>query len=419
MGTAFTRNKNTWFGGTETWNPIGGSPQFAFTKAICYNHVIGENQPRFRQIIKNHENAFTQLSGEYTGVNVSTPLKVRCRSSNQGNQDASGHTAFRYLGTPGFPTLSPNQAREKATQTFLKNVRKARTQISGQVFLGELRESLHMLRRPGEALARALSDTYLQKLKRLKKKNPKGWEKAIFGTWLECAFGWLPLLNDLKDAHKAYNELVNSKADRTVNVRGFGQISDPSTVAGLQRGGIGGVFAGQNAQYTYQRNVTENAFCVYRGQVRGLADRSASSMVEALGLHPREFVPTLWELLPWSFLVDYFTNIGNLLEAHTTDTTNLVWWGRSTVSYRRYDSYVAFNRARTAVSNFNLDAIDYVGPSRCISYAKKIVREPAPPLSIGPLRFELPGSPAQWANMSALWGNANINLHRQRPPRHW
>jgi hypothetical protein len=32
-----------------------------------------------------------------------------------------------------------------------------------------------------------------------------------------------------------------------------------------------------------------------------------------LGLHPSEIASTAWELLPWSFLIDYFTNIGKYI----------------------------------------------------------------------------------------------------------
>lgn len=37
--------------------------------------------------------------------------------------------------------------------------------------------------------------------------------------------------------------------------------------------------------------------------------------LSALGLQP---LPTLWELLPWSFVMDWFLNIGTFLEAWTT-----------------------------------------------------------------------------------------------------
>jgi hypothetical protein len=49
------------------------------------------------------------------------------------------------------------------------------------------------------------------------------------------------------------------------------------------------------------------------------------------GFSPEAFVPTLWELAPWSFLVDYFVNIGDILSGWSYGRTNLGWSNTTTI----------------------------------------------------------------------------------------
>jgi hypothetical protein len=44
-----------------------------------------------------------------------------------------------------------------------------------------------------------------------------------------------------------------------------------------------------------------------------------------LGFSWESFVPTVWELVPYSFILDYFTNIGDVLSAGLLVQSHLAW----------------------------------------------------------------------------------------------
>lgn len=46
-----------------------------------------------------------------------------------------------------------------------------------------------------------------------------------------------------------------------------------------------------------------------------LPQSDADLVRDMLGLHPRALLPTLWEVIPFSFLVDYFSNVGDILNS--------------------------------------------------------------------------------------------------------
>jgi hypothetical protein len=57
------------------------------------------------------------------------------------------------------------------------------------------------------------------------------------------------------------------------------------------------------------------------------------------GLNIQEFIPTVWELVPWSFFVDYFANIGDILECATLIRSDVSWVNRGIKQSQKVTHY--------------------------------------------------------------------------------
>lgn len=389
---------------SSDWKIAGNARKLTRTR-------VGGLMPGWRQKIQDHANATTSLDGVYVSVDSIPLLSLRNETTGAIIQ-ARGDIAWKDEGIPNAPTISGIRAHEMAVQKFLKKLRATQTKFAGQVFLGELKEAMHMLRHPAEGLMKAIRETYLDKLKRIKKRDPKRWKKAISQTWLEGSFGWRPFISDLTDAAEAYNELLNAKAERYENLRAYGS-SEP-----VLKDSFFGTYApipGANTVFWKSRRTTESAFCVIRGQARGLADTTPMSKLKVFGLLPEEFVPTVWELLPWSFLVDYFTNVGDILENSVTHMSDLVWASESTILQSQRLNYLGPDRNLTKnLQGPTYKSMLYSNSSQSNCKYRSVTRRSGADLSIPPLRFELPGRPTQGLNILALFDQTSSGLHPQR-----
>jgi hypothetical protein len=172
--------------------------------------------------------------------------------------------------------------------------------------------------------------------------------KAIANSYLEATFGWQPLIHDCKDIAEAIGRLCY-ESDR---VR-FTAIGSSEGQASRESGTV--TFGSLTANFTNYLGC--EVLVIYKGFLRGpkyeAGSPPAERIVSMAGFDLRSFVPTVWELIPYSFLVDYFTNIGDVLQAFSTDTSGVYGLQKSEVWETKRDINLSpdFKRSRT-----NLDA---------------------------------------------------------------
>lgn len=306
----------------------------------------GVSNPNWKTLIKSGQSASTPLSGTSQDFNLQDPAYSAhwlwpafgpSEPPLVGNLAKVGLLADRGLEIPftAHPDTFPSnpdlveEAYAKAVKALYKKIRGAHSQFAGGVFLGELRKTVQMIARPAKALQDAVL-AHKQKITKIvngrnvsfkgktKRVTSAEVRRVIAGTYLEATFGWQPLLSDVKDAAIA---LARLQADRQVErFRAFGQSEDilsrddyHQTVFGLP--------------YHYETTVRkQTAICVFKGAFQGVTNNellgpSIERLIGLSGFQFRDFVPTVWELIPGSFLADYFSNIGDVLEAACTDTS--------------------------------------------------------------------------------------------------
>jgi hypothetical protein len=285
------------------------------------------------------------------------------------------------------------EADRAARLQFLAKYRQARTAFQGGTFLGELANTVKMIRHPAQVLREAI-DVYHRALK--KKLIRRGLDrKFIQESWLEAQYGWLPFINDIRSAAK-----IGTASPYKVReeLHSFAQVDIESNVLRQSANNGLAIFDGtiQNVGF-----VT----CVYKGAVNAV--NSPPGFPEQLGFSWSNVLPTAWELIPYSFLVDYFSNIGKVIDGMSVGSVSLAWGCKTTVKKFQVKLVSSrFNR-ELSIAGFGSAYKDITGYatgggflSSRTSASRRIVTGVT--VGIGDVQFKLPGSSTQWLNIGAL-----------------
>lgn len=352
--------------------------------------------------IQNGVNATSDMTAEYSFVADEKPLisKTLYRI-NSGNpwvrQEHEGRVIGYYTSLPVWVEYNLG-AESRAKSKAFKAIRELEIKMQGLTFLGELRETLRMLRRPAEGLQDLIAE-YLTRAKTLKRGKGRGgarnFDQAVSKLWLEYAFGWTPLLMDIQDARNAFNSLLERE-----------RIEKFSVGAKMYKN-VGPTYLDQGLDHCPHHTLKIKNIHVYedvvrfRGAVKAQAVTTARDRFARFGFDPKQFIPTAWELLPWSFLVDYFANIGDMLDALVTDTSKVIWVSKSRVrTVTRYgEGYIA--SPATAVGSSNVSS--HSSTTGWIFIQRRYVQRWANPgLTLPELSFRLPMSSRKLLNIGAL-----------------
>lgn len=368
----------------------------------------GTSNRLWKQQVRHGLNATTNYSvesireapseGQFTAQGTQTdpydPTPgARCRWFFRG----SGKGPYNSGGGPSTPPsqLSTADLDTAARIAFLNKVRDERTSFQGGVFLGELKEAIHMVVRPGQALRRAVS-TYSSVAKKAarRERNLKMRIKAISGTWLEQSYGWRPLFSDVDSAMLALAKVGHYIPRQVLSV----QRADVRSARAIASGTMGG-----SINYSQPWRWRRKASVRYKGAVAWESQNLAPNWRSNWGFELREFVPTMYELIPYSFLVDYFTNLGEIINASSVGVVGLRWGCKTTwlqadvdiVGQPSYSSATPDQKIETFTWQFS------AGENSRFNLNREIVTSVG--VGISDLTFRCPGvSSTKWLNIAAL-----------------
>lgn len=249
----------------------------------------------------------------------------------------------------GIPTASENLAKTR----FAQKVRSYDSKWQSGSFAGELGKTIRALRHPLDSMRKGING-YLEQVKKLaskpltysrssraygqvlKSRQREALSRALTGTYLEWKFGVTPIVYDMIDAQKAYHQIVSKPHVDLSRVSASAEW-DYKTPLSVKDGGSVNYITGAHpygglATYAVvwtnkQRHVRGRV--TYSGAIS--ADLVVGGALPALQLLPRDFVPTIWQLLPWSWAIDYVANVGDMLDVLSTSFGALVWCNRSTL----------------------------------------------------------------------------------------
>lgn len=378
---------------------IGGS-----YVAFDYNRT-GVSVPNYASKIKRGESATSPMTLDlvYTGF---TPPKLQVKYTNKlcpynyGKQPLNQHGGVSSVSQlqkqwppDAIPTDLEVTADSIAAIQIRKKIRALTQSYEGLTFLGELREALSMIRSPVRSL-RLKTDLFLREVRskhELGKRMPS-WPQVLADTWLEFSFGAKPLMGDITSAA---NAAIDIKSDAIRRVVGIGEAertrNDPDYTSGV---------LGLPIVVSYENRMIWKAGVMYRAGVRTSCNASQGSLeriVDAGGFDLANVVPTAWELVPWSFLVDYFVSVGDTLSAHWTSTSNFVW-GQRTVKLDRTRDIC--NGHISSISGMSL-----LGPYETARFVYKKIRyvRSSSTLPLPGFVFKMPPIDSmKWLNIGAL-----------------
>lgn len=235
---------------------------------------------------------------------------------------------------PSHLSVSEEKAEAIALKKVYQTLNEVHSQMNGFAFVGELKDTVRMFANPMSSLLKFTSK-YLERLEksgrkvypRMTDRERARFRKTMGDSYLEWAFGVKPLIADTKSIAESFARF-NVEPELTPRSRIRAQGKDQSTTV------LGTNDLGTTTWIRFDRTgkVVTNVIIKYSVGVRSTISAefgSAKRLIDILGFTPENFIPAVWEVCPWSWLVDYFANIGDIISAGCANTSDVHWISRS------------------------------------------------------------------------------------------
>lgn len=374
--------------------------------------VFGYKNPQWRWQVAHLQNACTS----FTGIDfsddphpfISLQQSGTYRRQNDGKTvqyvfeaTYEGHTS---ITCPSYSSDAPSSVVADVTnrciRDFLRSVDSAQSSFEAGQDIGEWRQTLEAVHHPLNSLKTSILNYFavLTKRKRKYNRNPIALRKVLADTYLEFHFGWQPLVADVSQA------LADIGRFRfpAIPVRGRAHDAYSAQLVTV----FGGYYSGMTHSHTYKETSTFE--CRYKGMLRpkNLGSNGKLSLAQSLQLTPDKWLPTAWDLLPYSWMSDYFVNIGDIISGLSAAMSIDLAWGVKTTRHRIERQYIDVTLPDPFVQFPGYDLPYHVNSAyggACETWARKVERQPITASDLVPtLQFSVPKSPYPFFNMGAI-----------------
>lgn len=219
-----------------------------------------------------------------------------------------------------------------ATDKCLSKARDLKVNLP--VFFAEGKKSVDLLLGTANTLARAYGafrkGRFKQAARTLGIDKPP---RAAASHWLAYQYGWKPIISDAVGAAEMLYDWVENRDERTMVLRSSG--SNPATY--VKKLTPDWIYLGAHPQlvgwimiYSAERTITS------RAGLRLVPSWTVDRAQAQLGMGVTDILTTAWELTPFSFVFDWFVDIGGWLEQLSAlqGMTVLDGFISTTVSYK-------------------------------------------------------------------------------------
>jgi hypothetical protein len=366
--------------------------------------TTGVSLPTWKQLVKRRINATTSMN--YAFRNLQEDLSAGFNSQlytldEGGNRKKWAEFQYTMTGpwfgrapvTASFPADST--ADVTARLSLLGKIRDAQTQFNAGTFAGEIFETIRMLKRPASTLRQGI-DSYVSAARKAAKrvKSVPTKNAVLRDTWLEYQYGWRPLIGDVDKAQQALSEAA-AKITRLILTSG-GKSEQNST---------GSINLTQNSIPIVGIFSTNRSVSVrYKVAVSIWGDGNNVGSAR-WGLDGSNFFPNIYNLIPYSFLVDYFSNLGKVIDTACLQHF-VIDWGCKTLRRRAAETCQSLKLQPGVIFSTPAERSRDTGTSMQ-SYTNEVVEGYRSSVmhvetGIADLRVQFPWSGTKWLNIAAL-----------------
>jgi hypothetical protein len=214
-------------------------------------------------------------------------------------------------------------ARTIALKRLYNRIDDAVGRFQAGVALGEMRETKRLLGSRAALLGESVSDSlkrlskearYLRYVRRLPGARIAA---RVSDLWLEYSFGWRPLIGDVNSLHNSFVKQFD-----TSRIRVSSSATESKSTPTVR----------QTSGYDYTETITERTvqYLSTHRFVYGL--RQPSSALTKWGTSPMDGLSVAWELIPWSFLIDYFVDIGTFIRSFQYSNLQVIYGSEATTN---------------------------------------------------------------------------------------
>lgn len=365
--------------------------------------------PDFKRRIAEGRDATSVLIGDGYKLVSKTPFRARVLNGYPGNKVSSTTSTGDLFAvvTANHPRGAPEtltKAQALAAEKFLSKYYEKTRALRGASTLAELGSTIRGLVSPAKALRKEvgnLNASLRKKLWRSDRVATRDMASVLGGTWLEWVFGIKPLVEDVNGAADAVNRMSEGNFKTRVYIKAQG-MDEASRLYATNQGVIVGNPGLNTSVGTVDISAVDRTFCIIRGVVDVAPQGEEVPPIQQFGVGFEDILPGVWEGIPWSFFIDYFTNVSSVIDAWSFVSSRLRWCNRTIRNSRvvtlsdlrplpwsRYGQYWSES---------------YASGGHAEAEYTSVIRSPVNWQDVAPsLRLRVPGvgSP-KWANLAAL-----------------
>jgi hypothetical protein len=305
------------------------------------------------------------------------------------------------------------KADSMALTKIYKKIREEQQRMNSPAVIAELGDVIRQFGKPFDALI-DLTNRRLNRLE-LASRGLSGstsfrkikWLEIVASTYLEYSFGLAPVISDTRAAAEALArwqfELTGEQRFRAKVVsRGLDENSSNSSTGNNDVGGTGSWFKAIRTDRTHTQHKVQYVVGLNSTPIADFG--SNERLLQLLGFNHANWIPALWEVVPWTWLIDYFSNISDILNASVTNTTSISWIVKTVIqdTLSEIEMHVDPGATRSKISAVGATGSGS-GSLGSIKIRKLTMSRTLPAsLNVPALTFTIPVEAKQLANMAAV-----------------